>query len=79
MTTKADAIIEKQFAELRKTQPATKPAARAKAKAHSAAAACPCGATTLADRPDGTVVRHADTVAKAHAPDTGSPNPIRIP
>ncbi|WP_053748660.1 phosphotransferase family protein [Streptomyces sp. MMG1533] len=52
---------------------------RAKAKAHSAASACPCGATggasgaataTLADRPDATVVRHAGTVAKAHAPDT---------
>jgi len=26
--------------------------------------------TTLADRPDATVVRHADTVAKAHAPHT---------
>ncbi|GCB51028.1 phosphotransferase family protein [Streptomyces sp. NL15-2K] len=44
--------------------------ARAKTKAHSTASACPCGATgTLADRPDATVVRHADTVAKAHAPD----------
>ncbi|WP_041820308.1 phosphotransferase family protein [Streptomyces davaonensis] len=33
--------------------------------------ACPCGATgTLADRPDATVVRHADTVAKAHPPHT---------
>ncbi|MEB3963756.1 aminoglycoside phosphotransferase family protein [Streptomyces kunmingensis] len=29
-----------------------------------------CVAVTLADRPDGTVVRHGDTVAKAHAPDT---------
>jgi hypothetical protein len=45
-------------------------AATAKAKAHAAAEPCPCGATTLADRPDGTVVRHADTVAKAHATDT---------
>ncbi|MDW4909920.1 aminoglycoside phosphotransferase family protein [Streptomyces sp. ADMS] len=44
--------------------------ARAKARAHSRTAPCPCGADTLADRPDGTVVRHADTVAKAHAPDT---------
>ena len=46
--------------------------ARAKAKAHTRKATdtCPCGADTLADRPDGTVVRHADTVAKAHAPDT---------
>ncbi|MFD3505643.1 phosphotransferase [Streptomyces sp. NPDC058678] len=48
---------------------------QAKAKAHSASSACPCGATggataTLADRPDATVVRHAGTVAKAHAPDT---------
>lgn len=34
--------------------------------------ACPCGAedTLLADRGDGTVVRHGDFVAKAHAPDT---------
>ncbi|MEV8037212.1 aminoglycoside phosphotransferase family protein [Streptomyces sp. NPDC086182] len=33
---------------------------------------CPCGAedTLLADRDDGTVVRHGDFVAKAHAPDT---------
>ncbi|MGW0736516.1 phosphotransferase family protein [Streptomyces sp. NPDC002851] len=34
---------------------------------------CPCPAavrTVLADRGDGTVVRHGDTVAKAHAPDT---------
>ncbi|MFF0782132.1 aminoglycoside phosphotransferase family protein [Streptomyces sp. NPDC003720] len=31
---------------------------------------CPCPATTLADRPDATVVRHAGTVVKAHAPDT---------
>ncbi|MFI7385733.1 phosphotransferase [Streptomyces sp. NPDC049813] len=29
-----------------------------------------CAAATLADRPDGTVVRHGATVAKAHAPDT---------
>ncbi|NEC87222.1 aminoglycoside phosphotransferase family protein [Streptomyces sp. SID12501] len=45
---------------------------RAKAKAHSRShpRPCPCGAATLTDRPDGTVVRHADTVAKAHAPDT---------
>ncbi|MFE2097635.1 phosphotransferase family protein [Streptomyces sp. NPDC059468] len=33
-------------------------------------ATCACGTTPLADRPDATVVRHADTVAKAHAPDT---------
>jgi hypothetical protein len=33
---------------------------------------CPCGAedALLADRDDGTVVRHGDLVAKAHAPDT---------
>lgn len=43
--------------------------ARAEAAAHSRRSACPCGATvTLADRPDATVVRHAGTVAKAHAP-----------
>jgi len=50
------------------------PALRAKvrAAAHPAAEACVCGTATsvLADRPDGTVVRHADTVAKAHAADT---------
>ncbi|MFE1886806.1 phosphotransferase family protein [Streptomyces diastatochromogenes] len=33
-------------------------------------ATCTCANTPLADRPDATVVRHADTVAKAHAPDT---------
>ncbi|MDL5200460.1 aminoglycoside phosphotransferase family protein [Streptomyces sp. ALI-76-A] len=52
---------------------------RTRVRAHSATTACPCGAaggatdqatTTLADRPDATVVRHAHTVAKAHAPDT---------
>ncbi|KUN66493.1 aminoglycoside phosphotransferase [Streptomyces canus] len=44
---------------------------RARTEAHShKQSACPCGAATLADRPDATVVRHADTVAKAHAPDT---------
>ncbi|WP_405766034.1 phosphotransferase [Streptomyces sp. NBC_01538] len=43
---------------------------RAKARAHSRTPTCPCGAATLTDRPDGTVVRHADTVAKAHAPNT---------
>jgi hypothetical protein len=43
---------------------------RAAARAHAAAPACPCGAATLTDRADATVVRHADTVAKAHAPDT---------
>ncbi|MET9502997.1 aminoglycoside phosphotransferase family protein [Streptomyces sp. NPDC006622] len=44
--------------------------ARAQAHAHTRTPTCPCGAATLADRPDATVVRHADTVAKAHAPDT---------
>ncbi|PNG16726.1 aminoglycoside phosphotransferase, partial [Streptomyces cahuitamycinicus] len=44
--------------------------ATARAAAHARSPACPCGAATLADRPDGTVVRHADTVAKAHPPDT---------
>ncbi|MFF2202746.1 phosphotransferase family protein [Streptomyces sp. NPDC058145] len=33
-------------------------------------APCTCPRTTLADRPDATVVRHAGTVAKAHAPGT---------
>ncbi|WP_405610657.1 phosphotransferase family protein [Streptomyces sp. NBC_00076] len=46
---------------------------QAKVKAHSAPSVCPCGAIrTLADRPDATVVRHAHTVAKAHAPDTAA-------
>ncbi|MFF4659860.1 phosphotransferase [Streptomyces sp. NPDC001381] len=31
---------------------------------------CPCTTGTLAHRPDATVVRHADTVAKAHPPTT---------
>ncbi|MFI8168508.1 phosphotransferase family protein [Streptomyces sp. NPDC085931] len=45
--------------------------ARARAAAHARLTPCPCGAATLADRPDGTVVRHGDTVAKAHPPGTG--------
>ncbi|MGV9944230.1 phosphotransferase family protein [Streptomyces sp. NPDC003401] len=53
-------------------------ASRARAHAHTRGPACPCGTApladrpdaTLADRPDATVVRHAGTVAKAHAPDT---------
>ncbi|MFJ5777911.1 phosphotransferase family protein [Streptomyces sp. NPDC093094] len=46
-------------------------AARARRAAHPAAESCACGAdVTLADRPDATVVRHAATVAKAHAPGT---------
>lgn len=45
--------------------------ARARGAAHPDHAPCACGAPrTLADRPDATVVRHGDTVAKAHAPDT---------
>ncbi|MGW7529486.1 phosphotransferase family protein [Streptomyces sp. NPDC054783] len=31
---------------------------------------CACDSSPLADRPDATVVRHADTVAKAHTPGT---------
>ncbi|MDQ1039892.1 hypothetical protein QFZ75_006308 [Streptomyces sp. V3I8] len=40
--------------------------------AHPAGEGCGCGTGTsvLADRPDGTVVRHGGTVAKAHAADT---------
>ncbi|WP_053668394.1 phosphotransferase family protein [Streptomyces sp. NRRL B-1140] len=45
-------------------------AARTRVAAHERSSACPCGAATLADRPDGVVVRHADTVAKAHPPDS---------
>ncbi|QHA03616.1 phosphotransferase [Streptomyces broussonetiae] len=42
----------------------------AAAHPHSGGAdcACPVSSTPLADRPDATVVRHHDTVAKAHAP-----------
>ncbi|MGW1622986.1 phosphotransferase family protein [Streptomyces sp. NPDC002172] len=42
------------------------------AAAHPDATPCHCGAatTTLAHRPDTTVLRHAATVAKAHAPGT---------
>ncbi len=43
--------------------------ARVRATAHARTPACPCGEATLADRPDATVVRHAGTVAKAHAAD----------
>ncbi|WP_329215620.1 aminoglycoside phosphotransferase family protein [Streptomyces sp. NBC_01485] len=42
----------------------------ARDRAHETGSSCPCGAATLADRPDATVVRHAGTVAKAHAPET---------
>ncbi|MYW65072.1 phosphotransferase [Streptomyces sp. SID8379] len=44
--------------------------ARATRAAHPTEISCVCGASTLADRPDGAVVRHGDTVAKAHAPGT---------
>ncbi|MFJ9817121.1 phosphotransferase family protein [Streptomyces sp. NPDC101151] len=54
--------------------PALLPALTAKVRAAAhpepGGAPCACGSTPLADRPDATVVRHADTVAKAHAPDT---------
>ncbi|MFI1706977.1 phosphotransferase family protein [Streptomyces griseoruber] len=46
---------------------------RAKVTAHPRSphrCPCPCPAGTLADRSDATVVRHADTVVKAHAPTT---------
>jgi hypothetical protein len=43
---------------------------RAAAHPDTGGAACTCGTSPLADRPDATVVRHADTVAKAHASDT---------
>ncbi|MGW3476246.1 phosphotransferase family protein [Streptomyces althioticus] len=44
--------------------------ARAAEAAHTRDPACPCVTATLALREDTTVVRHAATVAKAHAPDT---------
>ncbi|MGW1023476.1 phosphotransferase family protein [Streptomyces sp. NPDC002577] len=45
---------------------------RARAATHPTSVVCTCTTpdTVLADRPDGTVVRHGGTVAKAHAPDT---------
>ncbi|MDI3386797.1 aminoglycoside phosphotransferase family protein [Streptomyces sp. B-S-A8] len=45
--------------------------ATARAAAHGpyAECACPARPAVLADRADGTVVRHGGTVAKAHAPD----------
>ncbi|EST21521.1 hypothetical protein M878_36885, partial [Streptomyces roseochromogenus subsp. oscitans DS 12.976] len=48
-------------------------AAKARTAAHpgrTGDAHCACGSTPLADRPDATVVRHAESVAKAHAPGT---------
>ncbi|WP_433449153.1 phosphotransferase family protein [Streptomyces sp. CA-142005] len=56
--------------------PALIPALTAKARAAAhpdddgAPCVCAAGPALLADRPDATVVRHADTVAKAHAPGT---------
>ncbi|MEU0598310.1 aminoglycoside phosphotransferase family protein [Streptomyces sp. NPDC006393] len=44
--------------------------AQAARAAHADGRSCPCEATVLAARPDATVVRHAGTVAKAHAPGT---------
>ncbi|WP_308013606.1 aminoglycoside phosphotransferase family protein [Streptomyces beigongshangae] len=47
--------------------------ARVRTAAHPAADVCACGAdatSVLADRPNGTVVRHGATVVKAHAADT---------
>lgn len=44
--------------------------AGARNAAHPVAGVCAHRDAVLADRPDGTVVRHGDTVAKAHAPDT---------
>ncbi|MFE9451399.1 phosphotransferase family protein [Streptomyces sp. NPDC006739] len=48
----------------------TRLTAKVRAAAHPGGAECACAAGTLAHRSDVTVVRHADTVAKAHAPDT---------
>ncbi|MBQ1091195.1 phosphotransferase family protein [Streptomyces sp. B93] len=43
--------------------------ARVATEAHTRTPSCPCTATaTLAHRPDATVIRHGETVAKAHAP-----------
>ncbi|MER6092000.1 aminoglycoside phosphotransferase family protein [Streptomyces bluensis] len=44
--------------------------ARARSTAHPQGGACGHSDTVLAERDDGTVVRHGDTVAKAHAPGT---------
>ncbi|MPY55607.1 aminoglycoside phosphotransferase family protein [Streptomyces acidicola] len=46
--------------------------ARARGAAHPQGEACAHDDTVLAERDDGTVVRHGDTVAKAHAPGTDS-------
>ncbi|MGW5392095.1 phosphotransferase family protein [Streptomyces koyangensis] len=39
---------------------------------------CACPVRVLADRPDGTVVRHGHLVVKAHAPDAGPALPARL-
>ncbi|MBZ3902452.1 phosphotransferase family protein [Streptomyces griseiscabiei] len=59
------------------TDPSVLPALRAKLRgtAHPESAPCSHPDTVLAERADGTVVRHADTVAKAHAPGT---DPTRL-
>ncbi|MFI1732398.1 phosphotransferase [Streptomyces acidicola] len=44
--------------------------ARVRGAAHPQGGACAHDDTVLAERDDGTVVRHGDTVAKAHAPGT---------
>ncbi|WP_037670685.1 phosphotransferase family protein [Streptomyces griseus] len=51
--------------------------ARVRSTAHPALDQCDCGTDTLADRTDATVIRHGDTVAKAHAPDT-SPTDLAL-
>ncbi|MFI9003358.1 phosphotransferase family protein [Streptomyces sp. NPDC053541] len=50
--------------------------ARAAAHPGEAAAPCPCRSGLLADRADGTVVRHGRLVLKAHGPD-GDPAALR--
>ncbi|MGW4165058.1 phosphotransferase family protein [Streptomyces sp. NPDC004788] len=51
--------------------------ALARAAAHpDGASSCPCPVDLLADRDDGTVVRHGDLVLKAHAPG-GDPEELR--
>ncbi|MBD9728601.1 aminoglycoside phosphotransferase family protein [Streptomyces caniscabiei] len=57
--------------------PAVLPALQAKLRgtAHPGPTPCAHPDTVLAERADGTVVRHADTVAKAHAPGT---DPTRL-
>ncbi|MGW0562371.1 phosphotransferase family protein [Streptomyces sp. NPDC003016] len=51
--------------------PRLQPRPRLRRPLSASAAPCPCARPdVLADRPDGTVVRHGDVVAKSHAPDT---------